>query len=72
MAAGLKIRKDKICDFAESFEEYARTNLPREALAVNLEIDAHCRIADLSDHVVRELQLLEPFGQGNGKRRYLL
>jgi len=65
MAAGLKIHKNKIADLARSLEEYACRNLTDEALESKLDIDAICSIGRLNIHVVKELQRLEPFGQGN-------
>jgi len=65
MAAGLKIHKNKIADLARSLEEYACRNLTDEALESKLDIDAVCTIGRLNIHVVKELQRLEPFGQGN-------
>ncbi len=67
MAAGLKIEKARIPDFAEQFEAYAQKNLSEDALVLKLDIDAECSIADLSYHAVRELGMLEPFGPGNVK-----
>jgi single-stranded-DNA-specific exonuclease len=67
MAAGLKIEKAKIPEFAEQFEAYAQKNLSEDALVLKLDIDAECSIADMSCHVVRELGMLEPFGPGNAK-----
>lgn len=65
MAAGLKLRKDKIEAFAQNLEEYARQNIKEESLESRLNIDAACTIRDLNIHVVKELLRLEPFGQGN-------
>jgi len=65
MAAGLKLHKDNIKSFIQSFEEYARQNIPEESLESKLNIDAVCPIGQLNIHVVRELARLEPFGQGN-------
>ena len=65
MAAGLKLHKDNIKSFTQSFEDYARQNLPEESLESKLNIDAVCPIGQLNIHVVRELARLEPFGQGN-------
>lgn len=67
MAAGLKIEKDNIADFAERFEAYAQENLSSDDLIVKLSIDAECSIADMSYHAVKELGKLEPFGPGNVK-----
>jgi single-stranded-DNA-specific exonuclease len=65
MAAGLKIHKGKIADFAQSLEDYARRNITDEALEPRLDIDAVCSIGELNIYLVKELKRLEPFGQGN-------
>lgn len=65
MAAGIRVNKENIADFAESFEEYARENLVDDDLILKLDIDALGTIGEFGDSVVRELKLLEPFGQGN-------
>ena len=65
MAAGLKIKKENVAAFAQSFEEHAKQNLTDEQVISHLDIDSQCRIKDLSEHVVRQLNRLEPFGQGN-------
>jgi single-stranded-DNA-specific exonuclease len=67
MAAGIKIRKEKIADFTAALEEYAQKNLNQNLLTAKLDIDALCSVGDLSRSVVDELKLLEPFGQGNRK-----
>lgn len=71
MAAGLKIEKERIADFAEQFEAYAQKNLSGDDLVVKLDIDAECSIADLSPYAVRELEKLEPFGPGNPKPAFV-
>ena len=65
MAAGLKIHKDKIEEFAQSLEEYARQNIKDQDLVCKLDIDAICPIGQLSIDVVNQLRRLEPFGHGN-------
>jgi single-stranded-DNA-specific exonuclease len=65
MAAGLKIKKEKIDDFTVAFEQYAQQNLSSEHLLLKLNIDRLCSISELSFHVVRQLKLLEPFGRAN-------
>ncbi|MBL7214314.1 MAG: single-stranded-DNA-specific exonuclease RecJ [Phycisphaerae bacterium] len=67
MAAGLKVRTDKIPDFAEAFEAYAHANLANEQLKSFLDIDAEAAIGDFNECVMKELTWLEPFGQGNPK-----
>jgi single-stranded-DNA-specific exonuclease len=67
MAAGLKIESEKIAAFTEAFEAYAHENLEHDALESFLGIDAETQIADFSERVMKELDFLEPFGQGNPK-----
>ena len=65
MAAGLTIRIERIEQFAAEFEAYARENLSEADVAARLEIDAEASIGQFNTDVVRELQMLGPFGQGN-------
>lgn len=64
MAAGLKIKTDKVAVFSEAFEAYAQTHL-EHSTASFLDIEAEAKIADFDDRLMRELRSLEPFGQGN-------
>ena len=66
MAAGIKIEEEKLERFAEDFEEYAR----RSALVPEfstLQIDVDAALDEFNTAVIKELSLLEPFGQGNPK-----
>ncbi len=65
MAAGLKIETDKVADFAEAFETHARDSLGQKTLTSFLDIEAETRIGDFNDALMKDLQRLEPFGQGN-------
>jgi single-stranded-DNA-specific exonuclease len=67
MAAGLKIETHRIDAFAEAFEAHAHEHLRHETLEAVLDIDAEARIADFSERVMKELNILEPFGAGNPK-----
>ncbi|RKY09009.1 MAG: single-stranded-DNA-specific exonuclease RecJ [Planctomycetota bacterium] len=67
MAAGLKIDMDNIAAFAEAFEAYAHENMEDGTLDSYLDIDAEARIVDFNEGVMRELNILEPFGAGNPK-----
>ncbi|MHC4069195.1 MAG: single-stranded-DNA-specific exonuclease RecJ [Planctomycetota bacterium] len=67
MAAGITIHPENIENFAEDFEKYANKNLNHEDIIHKLQIDAPAKLAQLSTQAVEELQMLEPFGQGNPK-----
>lgn len=67
MAAGVKVRTDKVKVFAEAFEAYAHAHLGNDKLESFLSIDAEAKITDFNERLMRELAWLEPFGEGNPK-----
>ena len=67
MAAGITIESEKIPHFAAQIEEYAKENLSHADTVSKLHIDATATLDQFSKETVNQLQLLEPFGQGNPK-----
>ncbi|MHC4265109.1 MAG: single-stranded-DNA-specific exonuclease RecJ [Planctomycetota bacterium] len=67
MAAGITIEPEKIPEFTEALEGYAQENLKQEDIVAKLHIDAAAPLAEFHHGMVEELQMLEPFGQGNPK-----
>jgi len=67
MAAGITLENNKIEDFVADFEAYAKENVNGDNLTAKLRIDAQIKLSQLKIPVVNELQMLEPFGQGNPK-----
>lgn len=65
MAAGLVINVDKINGFAAAFENYAAENWNIDEFVSKFEIDAVCKLSDLSMPFVKSLGALGPFGRGN-------
>jgi single-stranded-DNA-specific exonuclease len=65
MAAGLRIEPERLSEFTEAFEAYAKDNLPTDRPADSVCIDALLALRQLDGRVVKQLGLLEPFGQGN-------
>ena len=65
MAAGLTIKTEKIPQFVADFEAYAQQNLNTGDLVDKLNIDAAAPLGGFKKETVAELQMLEPFGQGN-------
>ena len=65
MAAGITIETKKIGQFAAEFENYAQQNLSESDCAAKLHIDAATPLSGFKKETVSELQMLEPFGQGN-------
>ena len=64
-AAGLTIETEKIEEFRECFNEYASEHLSEEDLVPKLDIDFEAQASFLTLNAIRELNLLEPFGQDN-------
>src|SRR6266498_652041 len=64
-AGGLSIQSANLEHFAESFESVARQILTAEDLSPLLEVDAQLRFSDIGFPLVRELDVLKPFGVGN-------
>jgi single-stranded-DNA-specific exonuclease len=67
MAAGITIEPEKIPEFTNALEEYAQENLKQEDVVAKLHIDAAAPLDQFHKAMVEELQMLEPFGQGNPK-----
>jgi len=65
MAAGITIEKENIALFAADFESYAQQHLKQAEATPKLAIDAVGSIAQFKANVVKEMELLGPFGQGN-------
>lgn len=65
MAAGIRLKTANIEAFAAALEEYARRNLSYEDTVDKLYIDGEACLGDFREKAVRELSMLEPFGQGN-------
>jgi single-stranded-DNA-specific exonuclease len=66
-AAGLLITKDNIDEFRKSINKLASDRLTLEDLLPSKDIDLEINFADLNEDLVRELELLEPFGMGNSE-----
>jgi len=64
-AAGLLITKDNIDEFRKSINKLAHDRLNLEDLLPSIDIDAELVLGDLNEAMVREMEILEPFGMGN-------
>jgi single-stranded-DNA-specific exonuclease len=64
-AAGLGIENDKIDRFRDVFCEYVATELPEELRKAELFIDAEFPFSAFDTDMVRRIDSLAPFGQGN-------
>ncbi len=64
-AAGLTILEDRIDEFRDRFERLVTESLSEEDFIPQLSIDALLPLPDITENLVEELNLLEPFGPGN-------
>jgi single-stranded-DNA-specific exonuclease len=72
MAAGAKIRPDKIDAFRERFQEYAAKHFPAGIpSAPRLRLDAEVPLSMLTFGLLNDLDKLEPYGANNSKPRFL-
>lgn len=66
-AAGITVFRDKIDTFRKQLNSIAFETLQPFDLIPRLAIDAEVRLSDLTLRLMKELELLEPFGVGNPK-----
>jgi single-stranded-DNA-specific exonuclease len=64
-AGGLSITADKLECFADAFEAVARQRLTMEDLRPLLEVDAALDFSQIGLGLLRELEVMKPFGVGN-------
>lgn len=67
MAAGLRMDMANLDTLRERLEAHARRVLKSEDLVPSLLIDAETTLLSMTTSVVKELQRLAPFGQGNSR-----
>lgn len=70
-AVGMVISRDNINDFKNRINEYARRSLVLDDLLPRICVDMELGLADITDALIRELESLEPFGEGNPKPLFL-
>lgn len=65
MAAGLSLAEEKIPLVRQRLQEYTRTVLDERFLTPVLPLDAEVTLQDINEELVREIDLLAPYGAGN-------
>jgi single-stranded-DNA-specific exonuclease len=70
-AGGLTIKEENLPGLIEAFDEAARAVLSVEALVPFLEIDAQLNFAEIGHALMREIDVLKPFGVGNPEPVFL-
>jgi single-stranded-DNA-specific exonuclease len=71
MAAGFKVRTDRIAAFRERFNTYVANHYPGGAPKPRLLLDAEVPLSALTHGLLRDLDKLEPYGAGNPKPKFL-
>jgi single-stranded-DNA-specific exonuclease len=64
-AGGLSIKPEQLDGFTRAFEDAARQTLSPEQLVPRLEIDVELDFSAIDMPLMRELDILQPFGVGN-------
>lgn len=64
-AAGLTIRQENIEAFRTSINEFAKQTIPAENLIPTLELDCEIPLSALNLELVKAIETIEPFGEGN-------
>jgi single-stranded-DNA-specific exonuclease len=70
-AVGLSLKQENVEKFKEQLESYADEKITDELLIRKIEIDEEVEKSDLSLENIRELSMLEPFGEENEKPIFL-
>lgn len=72
MAAGLRLRTDRLAAFVDRFTEHTNRHLGEDALIGRVSFDCPARVGELTLDAVADLARLGPFGRANPRVRLLL
>jgi single-stranded-DNA-specific exonuclease len=67
MAVGVSLARERVAEFRPLFNAAVAARLEGRALDRTFEIAARVDLESLDEHLMSELELLHPFGQGNPK-----
>lgn len=71
-AAGLSLKTEHIPELKRRIEEAVSAQLTKQDLQPKLEIDAYLELPEVTQHLMRDLAYLEPFGHKNSQPIFLL
>lgn len=71
MAAGLTLRRERIAEFAERFEQAVAAVTPPAGFLPELLLDDRLDLDELSLQTMEDLERLEPYGQGNPRPLFI-
>jgi len=66
-AAGIEIESNKISDFKAKMNKIYRDFMEDEEIIPELEIDSPIDLSEISFSIIKDINVLEPFGNGNPK-----
>jgi single-stranded-DNA-specific exonuclease len=72
MAGGVRMPLEKLEEFRERVNAYAREKLTEEMLVPAMPVDGVLELADCNPRVIAMIEKLEPFGRGNPTPRFLV
>ncbi len=72
LAAGLSIRRKDINEFRQRINDYANKMLTEEDLYLKIEADRELEMPNLTMDLVKEISLLEPFGNMNPSPNFII
>jgi len=72
MAAGLRVRSDRLAEFAEGFTRIANESLSEDDTVLSLSYDTEAALHELTPDAIQQLDRLAPFGVGNPRPRLRL
>lgn len=64
MAVGLSLKKENFEDFKKKFENVAKSSNIKEIVPI-IYIDGNVSLKDMKKDIVKQIKILEPFGEGN-------
>ena len=70
MAAGLSLAEGKVDELRKRLNENARKKLTEESFVEKIWIDVAMPFEYVTEALIQELSLLEPFGQGNERPQF--
>jgi single-stranded-DNA-specific exonuclease len=71
MAAGLTLRRDRLAEFVDRFEDTVASLAGEGAFVPEVSIDDRIDLEELSADTLEDIERLEPYGQGNARPLFL-
>lgn len=72
LAAGLTLQSEKFETFQQALEAYCKEHVSAEVLIQQVPLDGEIHDSDMTQQLVEELKMLEPFGMGNAQPNFLV